>query len=819
MSKHEKIKKNKVKTEQENSSASDSGIEAALPGRIFDALESASPARPGSGLSSALSLGDILSRLGLKRRDRPEVQRLLSLMVRDGAAVSLKDGRFARGPRKGEAIGRLKALPRGRTIVIFDSPLFGFGENLTEAEVEFENLDTAIGGDRVRVKLMRRVGSHPAAKVLEVLDRGLTIAVGQYLGDDRGGILQPRQRALEGRLIDVGRSGIAAGLKDGQWAVASLTHYPEAPMPLRGKVEEVLGDYNDSGVDITILLRSQGCRERFPEDVLAEAANISEEISDKEIARRRDLRGIPIFTIDGADAKDFDDAISIERLGPGRWRLGVHIADVAHYVREETPIDREGRDRATSIYPLDRVVPMLPSRLSDDLCSLRPNVDRLAVSCVMDVKESGEVEKYELFESIIHSRWRLTYDKVEDCFRAADAGNPAPEGMEDVWPLLAEARQLALGLVQMKKDRGALDLDVAEKIIKLDATGKAVGVALRARLESYRLIEEFMTLCNEVVGRHMRQRRLPALYRVHEEPDIEAVERLTPVLRGVGVPVHFRGSWKPAQIQASLAKTEEHPAGHLLRRLVLRAMQKAIYVHENLGHFGLGSECYLHFTSPIRRYPDLIVHRVLKESLAPGGMSPELRSHFDAAMPELGRHCSDRERQSMAIEWDAAEMKGLEYVEKFLGESFEGYVAGIGRQGAYVELCAAPVEGLVSLSSLSGWWDFDPETLTLSEQSTGRRLRIGDRVEVIIERVEPLVPRMDLSLVSGGSMADPAALRERRAALALKGTAGKRRGGGGSLIPQARRSAGKHSGKHSSKRAGKNGRSASKTRSGTARAS
>jgi ribonuclease R len=747
------------------------GLESRLEAMLADHLA----ARRSEG-SSALTLNQILVRLEDMKPGKSEVLNALDRLTRLGKLVALKEQRWCSPARKGEGVGRLKSLPSGRVIAIFDPPLAARhgGEPIKEATVESEDLGTALGGDMARVTLLRASNGgsfgKTKARVLETLELGTTFVVGQYFGDSKGGKLVPNQRNLMGREVEVGRSGFNLKLENGQWAVANIARRAPWPAPLQGEISEVIGDYNDSHVDVTVLLRSRGCRESFPEEAEAEAAAFPDGLSKQEIARRRDLRGLLTFTIDGADSKDFDDAISIERVGADKWRLGVHIADVAHYVTEGSALNQEGVDRATSIYPLDRVVPMLPERLSNDLCSLVPKQDRPALTCLMDVRLSGEVESYELVESVIHSDFRLTYDQVQEMLDGHDAGKGAPKGFEKVYPALLECRQLSRGLVEMKKQRGALDLDVPEVKIQLDKEGRTIGLGTRARAESHRLIEEFMTLCNEVVGRHMRRHKLPALYRVHGEPNIEAVERLAPVLRGLGLAVSFKGEWTPKQIQSTLSKTEGVAGGHILRRLVLRAMQKAIYVPNNSGHFGLGSECYLHFTSPIRRYPDLIVHRVLKESLAPGGGSKELIAHFRDHMEDLGRHCSARERESMNIEYDAAALKSLEFMAPKVGETFEGFVSGVSRAGAFVELSPWPAEGMIPMRAMEGYWQHDEETMTLYESRTGRRLRIGDAVEVLLEKVDPLALKMDLKLLSGGRVSE----NEKKSG---KGTTRKKLGG------------------------------------------
>jgi ribonuclease R len=733
-----------------------------------------------------LTIPQIVARLGAREEDEEAVRDALFHLVMEGRLLMVVGERFARAAGRDEVIGRLRLRPSGKAFVALTEPIEVDDEPVRDVMVRAEDRGASFGGDLVRVHLLRMQKDRVLGAVTQVLERAAEFVVGQFSGDTHGARLIPRGTRIDREVVlamsEVRRALDGRSLKNGDWVVAKVNKWTSAPRPLEGTLAEIIGDYNDSGTDVTILLRQHGCAEAFPPDVEAEAEAIKEAVPSGEIKRRRDLRDLLTFTIDGADSKDFDDAISIERLGRDRWRLGVHIADVSFFVRQGAPLDRDALERSTSIYPLDRVVPMLPERLSNDLCSLRPREDRLAMSCMMEVDREGEVTDYELFESVIHSDHRLTYDQVQAVFDAADKDDDVndlaiEDSMGQRLPVAAilEARGLARHLVSMKQRRGALDLDVPEPVVRLDRDGRVLDVTYRQRHESHRLIEEFMTLANEVVGRHMRHHHLPALFRVHDVPDPGAIERIAPVLRGLSLPISLKTEWGPTQIQALLARTEQMEAGHILRGLVLRTMQRAIYQPENIGHFGLGSECYLHFTSPIRRYPDLIVHRILRESLAKGGLPRDRRDYYVETLPSMGSHCSEKERDAQRIEWDVEKLKGLEFMATRLGEEYEGYVSGCGQRGAFIQIAPHPVEGMLTMKSLPGWWRFDEETMVLVEENTGRRLRIGDKVQVMVERVDPLGLQMDLRLIEGGRVVGdaPAEYREKGKRGAARGAAKK----------------------------------------------
>jgi len=702
-----------------------------------------------AGQGQAVSRATLMVRTEGAARQKRAFKQALKELVAEGKALELSGHQYSSAANAKEVVGEYRCLPGGRAFVIPERDVPGPVERRHEIRIGERDRDTALHGDRVRVRINReRRDGTLTGQVIAILERRVHTIVGQYYAGVRSAKVVPRDDRLD-RVVSLPITLDPAKVKNGDWLTVRVTRYTRWPEPLLGEVDEILGSPGERGIDITVLLRSVGCREVFPEEVLREAEALPATLPEEDLRHRRDCREQLIVTIDGPDAKDFDDAITVRQVAPGRWRLGVHIADVSWYVREGTALDREAHDRATSIYPLDRVVPMLPERLSNDLCSLRPRVDRACLACEMTIDEQGRVLDREIFESAIHSRHRLTYEIVQELFDARDKGEPGPEAIQDAAPMLLEARALAKCLTAMRRRRGALDLDVPEAKVILDTDGRTVDVVTRQRLEAHQLIEEMMLIANEAVAEHMKARSLPTLYRIHGEPNPERVEKLVPVLRNLNIPAPMGMAWGPAQFQAALRATEQMPAGHVVRRLLLRVMMKAVYSHENIGHFGLASATYLHFTSPIRRYPDLHTHRVLRATLRLTGAEREAAiERFEDELGALGKHTSARERESMQVEYEAAAIKSAELLERHIGAEFRGLVVGMASAGIFVELTRWPVEGMVPLRSLPGRWDLNEEQMMLRNELTGQRFRVGDAVQVRIHRVEALAGRVELEYQS-----------------------------------------------------------------------
>ncbi|MFH0792997.1 MAG: ribonuclease R [bacterium] len=621
------------------------------------------------------------------------------------------------------------------------------GEFPEDVLIERSNLMGAMDGDRIEVRCLEGQRGRHTGVIVNVVERAHEKVVGKFLHDPRGGLVLPKNPRIK-RAIQIARRHSKDEIPEGSWVVTKITRFPsDSNEPLLGEVTEVLGQEDAPGMDILLILRDFGVVPEFPEEVLQAATKLPHRPQPQDFEGRKDFRSLVTFTIDPLTAKDFDDALSVEPLGNGLIRLGVHIADVSHYVLEGSPLDLEARDRATSIYPVDRVVPMLPESLSAQLCSLRPNEDRLTMSAIMDVDRSGTVRRAELSNSIIHSKHRLTYEEVQ---AVLDRSDPAiVKRYEALRPSLELLTELRKTLTDMRLRRGALDLDMPETEVIFDEKGEVEDVLRKPRLTSHQIVEECMLLANETVATWLTKQKSPLIYRVHDEPNPERVMALSPVLAIFGIRLRARQGISSQQLQQALNKASNHPAEFVLKRLILRSLMRAEYRAENEGHFGLGSECYCHFTSPIRRYPDLVVHRVLKETLASPGqtLTKNRRDKLAEVLPQWSRLSSERERRAQEIEWDATDVKGMKFMERHVGDDFTGVIAGVMRHGFFVELEKFPVEGFVAVRNLEDdYYAINELGTALKGRRKGKIYGLGDRVVVQVEKVDTLAGQMDLGL-------------------------------------------------------------------------
>jgi len=695
--------------------------------------------------TATFSLREIMKELAIPAGERATLRRLLKSLADEGKVQAFRNHHFGACHTHGTTIGFLSVTLRGMGFVSPETTLDPGEQELADVRVSPRNMADAIHGDKVEVHIVREKLGKPEGYVVRVLERRSPTLVGRFLHQRKGGLALPRDPRID-RNILIPECPPRSVLKDDQWIVVRITQWTPWPEPLLGRIEEILGATGEPGLDVLLIVRDHGVVETFPEEVEREAEALGAVLSPKEIAARRDLRDRLLVTIDPERAKDFDDAVSLEMTDQGHYLLGVHIADVSHYVAEGSAIDREAFDRATSIYPVDRVVPMLPERLSNILCSLRPREDRPAMSAQIELDAEGRIVGYELFRSIIRSRHRLTYRQVQDLFEGAPPDRVAD--FADAHEMLFAMRQLAAVLQDVRRRRGSLDLDIPEPEVLLDEQLRVTALRRTERWHSHRLVEDFMILANEVVARHLTDQRLPTLYRIHESPNPEKFERLRPFFKAAGVAVPaIDGKVSLQALQHILDRLREMQAGPILHTLILRAMMRAVYSPFNVGHFGLASECYCHFTSPIRRYPDLVVHRVLAESFRHPKVSARKIEHWEETFEDIARHASAREQRADEIERDAVRVKALEYMRQYVGEDFGGTISGVASFGLFVELDPYPVEGLIHVRDLKDdYYQYDEESLTLVGESSGRRFRFGDTVAVVITRVDLINLQMDLEL-------------------------------------------------------------------------
>ena len=619
--------------------------------------------------------------------------------------------------------------------------------------VEVEDLETdifvgemdvkgAMHGDTVEVRIRTyRGGKRPEGVVVKVLERGITEVVGTFQRRKNFGfVVCDNQKILQDIYIPLGEIN---GALDGQKVVAEITFYAERGKKPEGKIKEVLGFLEIPGTDILCIAKEYQLPLGFTEKQLNQADRIAKPVSEADMFGRMDLRDTVMVTIDGEDAKDLDDAVSMEKIGD-IYRLGVHIADVANYVQESSALDKEALKRGTSVYLVDRVIPMLPKALSNGICSLNAGEDRLALSCIMDVDDKGNVVNHTIAETVIHVNKRMTYTSVQ---KILDGNEEEREAYKELVPMFETMAHVAGILRDKRSRRGSIDFDFPETKIKLNALGKAVEILPYERTAATKLIEDFMLLANETVAEHFFWQELPFVYRTHEKPDPEKMTKLGIFIRNFGY--YFKagnGEVHPKELQKLLEKISGTKEEALLSRLTLRSMQRAAYTTECSGHFGLAAQYYCHFTSPIRRYPDLQIHRIIKDSLR-GRLNERKISHYAKILPEVAVQSSKMERRADEAERETVKMKKAEYMKEHLGEICEGVISGVTNYGIYVELDNT-VEGMVHVNSMrNDYYYFDEIHYELVGQDSGVKYKLGERVLVQVKRVDMASKTIDFRLV------------------------------------------------------------------------
>jgi len=686
-----------------------------------------------------VSVRELVRRLGLDKQSRSDLTDLLRRLIADGEVVKIRGGRVGLPSRMNLVVGRLTCNPAGYGFVVPEKA-HGRGDDVYVSAV---NMREALHGDRVVARIERRTPKGAEGSIIRVLERGLQRIVGRYEDDGRfGGHVVPfDKRVLHELFIPPGDN---EGARPGEMVSAEITRPPTATRNPSGRVLQVLGRLEDPGVDLKVVMAKYELPDAFPPEVEEEAVSVAREPGEEEIRGRTDFRAWTTVTIDPETARDHDDAVAIERAPNGHWRLAVHIADVSHYVRPGTLLDQEAYLRGTSVYFPDRVVPMLPHALSSNVCSLVEGKDRLTQSAVLELDAKGHVLKAEFHDGVIRSAARLTYEQVQ-AIVDGDA-----EGRRRHAPLVRMLQDMdALAKLMRKRryERGSLDFDLPEPKLVLGASGEMTGIVATERLDSMRLVEEFMLAANEAVAAKLSRSRMPALFRIHEQPDPERVEQFAELVASFGyrVPANL-DTITPQDFQLILRQIEGKPEEKLVSYLLLRTMKLARYHEENLGHFGLATEMYAHFTSPIRRYPDLVVHRALRALRQ--GRQKDFAAQLPSDLGEMGRHLSDMERRATEAERELVEWKKVRFMTDKLGEVYQGYVTGVQAFGLFVELEEIYVQGLVHVSSMTDdYYRFDERAHTLKGENTRQVYRLGDEVEVQVVRVDLERRTIDFALV------------------------------------------------------------------------
>jgi ribonuclease R len=684
---------------------------------------------------------ELLQRLTIPREQRASLTRLLGDLVERGELIQTRGNRFGLPDRMNLVVGRITTHPRGFGFVVPDRAL---EEVSGDIYIAGSNLNQAMHGDRVVARIERVTDRGAEGRILRILERGASTVVGRFDRDESGmGFVMPFDRRL---IMDVQiPAGEQQAAAPGDMVTVQITRWPTAARGPVGRIVEVLGDIDEPGVDTEIIIRKYGIPDEHSEAAVGEARRLGSDVSERDIRGRTDFRSLVTVTIDGEHARDFDDAITLERLGNGNYWLGVHIADVAHYVPEGGALDEEAYERGTSVYFPERAVHMFPSDLATGLCSLNPNVDRLVQSCLMEIDRRGDVVRHEIHDGVIHSNQRMTYTDVNGIL--TDRNPDLIARYRDLVAFFELLRELFEVLNRRRHRRGSIDFDLKEPEIVLDDEGLVEEIIAAERNIAHRLIEEFMLVANETVAQHLADGDVPTLYRVHEEPDPLKVEEFEEFIATLGYGLGAAsGDVRPRHFQKLVERMRGTPEEKPIAFLMLRTMQKARYDPDNLGHFGLAAGSYTHFTSPIRRYPDLVVHRTLREARQ-GRMDEDRRAELADDLPEVARHTSERERRADDAERELVQWKKVRFMADKVGDEFEGYITGVAAFGLYVELIEHFVEGLVHVSTMADdYYRFVERAHILRGENTGKVYRLGDKVRVQVVKVDMERRQVDLGL-------------------------------------------------------------------------
>jgi ribonuclease R len=686
------------------------------------------------------TIRELLQLLKISRDERPAFKRTLRRLVAGGQLVEIRGQRYGLSDRMNLVVGRVSMNPRGFAFV--DR---GAGDDgPASIYIAGSNLNHAMHGDRVVVRVEHVRGDRAEGRIVRVLERAAERIVGRYEIDASGhGFVVPFDRRLT---MDVQiASGDTHGAAAGDMVTVQITRFPTPARPATGRVTEVIGALDAPGVDTTVIIRKHNLPDEHSAEAVAEARRLGTAVREKDLAGRTDFRTWPTVTIDGEHARDFDDAISIDRLDNGNYWLGVHIADVSHYVQEGSPLDLDAYERGTSVYFPERAVHMFPSDLATGLCSLNPHVDRLVQSCLMEVdRKTGAVVRYEMHDGVIHSQARMTYNEVNAIVTEHDPEVIARH--RERVPMFERMHELFEILHARRHRRGSIDFDLKEPEIVLDDEGMVEAIVALQRNVAHRIIEEFMLLANETVAAHLEKHDMPTLFRIHEPPDPAKVEVFEAFISTLGYALSGSAeALQPRDFQRLVEKIHGKPEEKPIAFLLLRTMQKARYDPVNVGHFGLAAEAYTHFTSPIRRYPDLVVHRSLRELRR--GLNDERRTELTEDLPEIARHTSERERRATEAERELVQWKKVRFMADKVGDEFDGYITGVSAFGLYIELVEHFVEGMVHVSTMADdYYRFVERAHILRGEKNGRVYRLGDRVNVQVIRVDLERRQIDLGL-------------------------------------------------------------------------
>lgn len=681
---------------------------------------------------------ELAIQFGLEGKEIEVFYNILKDMEKEGIIIKTRNERYGLVEKMNLIVGKIEGNEKGFGFLIPDD------KTKEDVFIPAEDMNGALHGDRVIVRITSKglYGKKEEGEVIRILERANDTIVGTFESSNNFGFVIPDDSRIAYDVF-ISKSNFN-GAKTNQKVVVEITRWPEKRRNPEGKIVEILGYVGEKGTDILSIIKQFKLSEDFPAKVLNQASSIEQTVSQEEIEKRVDLRNLNIFTIDGADAKDLDDAVSIEKLSNGNYKLGVHIADVSHYVKEKSPIDKEAHKRGNSVYLVDRVIPMLPKELSNGICSLNPNEDRLTLSVFMEIDKNGSVVDYKIVEGIIRSKARLVYDDVSDFLERDD--KKALKNLEGVTEDLKIMEELSHILYEKRQKRGCIDFDFPEARIILDEDGIPIDVVKEDRRIADKMIEEFMLVCNETIAEHFYWADIPFLYRIHEEPDMEKIEEFNKFIHNFGYSIKGIQDIHPKELQLLTKEVKGKKEETLINTLLLRSLKKAKYSSEKDIHFGLAAEYYCHFTAPIRRYPDLQIHRIIK-SYIKGKLSSNEQDRLHVLLPKVADHTSTTERTAEEAEREVEDLKKAEYMSTRIGNVYEGIISSLTHFGMYVQLDNT-IEGLVHFSNMiDDYYYFDEDKYYIIGEHTNKVYRLGDTVKIIVINTDLVKRTIDFMLV------------------------------------------------------------------------
>ncbi|MCF6462495.1 ribonuclease R [Clostridium sp. Cult1] len=681
---------------------------------------------------------ELAIKFGLEGKEINAFFRVLEEMEKEGIVIKTRNERYGLVHRMNLIVGKLEGNEKGFGFLVPDD------KEKEDIFIPAEEMNGAIHGDRVVVRIISKgiVDKRDEGEVIRILERTNKTIVGTYESSKNFGFVIPDDSRIAYDIFIP--KNHANGAKTNQKVVVEITRWPEKRRNPEGKIVDILGYVGEKGVDILSIIKQYKLPEEFPEKVQDQAKRIGQRVNEEDIKNRVDLRDLNTFTIDGADAKDLDDAVSIEKVGEN-YRLGVHIADVSHYVPERSPLDKEAYKRGNSVYLVDRVIPMLPKELSNGICSLNPNVDRLTLSVFMEIDSNGNVVDHELVEGVIRSKARLVYDDVSDLLE--NDNYEAFDKLDKVVEDLKLMEELCHILSEKRERRGSIDFDFPEARIILDEDGIPVDIVKEDRRIANKMIEEFMLVCNETVAEYMYWSEMPFLYRIHEEPDMEKINSFNKFVHNFGYMIKGTQEVHPKELQRLTKEVKGKKEETLINTLLLRSLKKAKYSSEPDIHFGLAAKYYSHYTAPIRRYPDLQIHRILK-SFYKGKLNSQEQAKLEAILPKVAEHTSITERTAEEAERAVDDLKVAEFMSKRIGNIYEGIVSSLTHFGMYVQL-ENTVEGLVHFSNmLDDYYEFDEDNYHIIGEFTRKQYKLGDIVKIKVVKADLVKRTVDFMLLS-----------------------------------------------------------------------